>query len=228
MLDEHRAASEDHRASSCVFCPGNGHLETNQYLWRGRFAYLCAPRGQLVKGFLAVAPFRCVGSMAALTVEELSECAHICRIIESFYQTSYGVDAWTFYEQARGGGGRRTDPVGGFPLHAHLCGVPRYAPLHGFLARRYRAVSVAKLEELAVCATASPYVYVMTCRSGVRVRRVYQAREAHQQEQIESMRLKPVLAELLGLGGCADWRAYPGDHERGRLIERFGAFVSSC
>jgi hypothetical protein len=165
--------------------------------------------------------------VAEFTIDELLECVHICQVIENFYQKSYGVDAWTFYEQARGGGGRRIDLVGGFPLHAHLCSVPRYVPLHDFLALRYRAARATKLEDLAVHAAASPYVYVMTCRDGVRVRRLYQARDAREREQIESMRLKPMLAELLGLGSCADWRTYPGDHELARLIECFQAFAST-
>lgn len=226
-MPEKGYAEDSNGASPCVFCLGNGHLRAQQILWQGRACYLCAPRGQLVEGYLAVAPFRCVGSVAAFTVEELSECAHICQMIERFYHQSYGVEEWTFYEQARGGGGKRIDPVSRFPLHAHLCSVPRYVPLHAFLSRSYSTMCIADLGDLAIRTAASPYVYVMTRRGEVRVRRLYQACDAREREQIESMRLKPVLAELLGLAGRADWRAYPGDHERGRLIERFRAFAAS-
>ena len=41
----------------CVFCLDTGALRDDQVLLYGDAMYACAPRGQLVEGFAAIAPY---------------------------------------------------------------------------------------------------------------------------------------------------------------------------
>jgi hypothetical protein len=40
------------------------------------------------------------------------------------------------------------------------------------------------------------------------------------------MRLRPMIAGLMGLPGRGDWRAYPGDWELQQVVMKFGAHKS--
>src|SRR5437762_7776005 len=124
----------------CVYCLRSGRLRREQILLRGRHLYLCAPRGQLVEGYLVVAPYECTGCLADLPAAFIPELVRLKKMVEEFYATAYGVWSATFYEQGRAGGGARAEE---FPLHAHLCCLPLTLDVHPLLASRYPGTRVS-------------------------------------------------------------------------------------
>src|SRR4051812_46850788 len=118
----------------CIYCLDTGELRDEQVLLRGRDSYLCAPRGQLVEGYLAIAPYRCVGCLAMLPREQFAELQRFKNIVSAFYAHVYGVRHPMFYEQGRAGRNVSSDS---FPLHAHLCCLPLSADIHSVLTERY-------------------------------------------------------------------------------------------
>jgi hypothetical protein len=201
----------------CVFCLANGELDERQVLLRGTHLYICAPRGQLVEGCLIAAPYECIGCFAHAPASHLEELAVMQALIEGFYRDAYGVERATFYEQGRAGAGAAIDSAGGFPHHAHLCSLPLVVDLHGVVAREYAAVHVTNVDDSAHVSSGRPYLYVEAAGT----RAVYLARSAEGARSLEQLRLKPRIAELLGLGDRGDWRAYPGDEALERVIDRF-------
>jgi Protein similar to CwfJ C-terminus 1 len=208
-------------AEQCVFCLGNGHLRTEQILWRGDDLYLCAPRGQLVEGCLIIAPYRCVGCLARAVATQIAELEHMRGVVEAFYADVYGVTRATFYEQGRAGGGAVTDHEGGFPHHGHLFCLPLAVDLHRELAQDY-----ARLEGVALTDVRSPYVYVdgMDAAVGDRRRAMYVPRSREGWAALERLRLKPTVARLVGLPQRGDWRVHPGDRELEKVIEKFTSY----
>lgn len=202
---------------TCVYCLQNGHLRDEQVLLRGDAFYLCAPRGQLIEGFLVIAPYRCMGCLAQLPDREIDELLAMQELVRAFYARTYDTRAMLFYEQGRAGGGALTDPNDRFPLHAHLCGLPAAVNLHGYLRHRYLPVPVSSLAGLATAVHGQPYLYVETSDQ----RLAYLARLGVQSVEIEGARLKPVIARLMGISERGDWRAYPGGRELQRLVENW-------
>jgi diadenosine tetraphosphate (Ap4A) HIT family hydrolase len=169
---------------ACVFCLENRQLTEVQVLVRAERSYLCAPRGQLVEGFLAIAPYRCIGCLTQLPAHQMGEISALQDRVLAFYAWAYAAGSALFYEQGRAGGGARRDAAGEFPLHAHLCSLPVAANprskhmgnsaeppaanlandlaerLIEYLAGRYLAVRVARLHDLASTLGARPYLYV--------------------------------------------------------------------
>ena len=131
----------------CVYCLENALLTPAQILLRGANLYLCAPRGQLTEGFLAIAPYRCIGCLAMLPPDWYAELAQMERVVAGFYERAYGVTVATFYEQGRAGGGASPEEAGGFPLHAHLCCLPLSPDVHGLL-RKYRRKQISGWHDL--------------------------------------------------------------------------------
>ena len=104
----------DERLATCEYCLENRVLRDEQILARAERMYLCAPRGQLVEGYLAVVPYRCVGCLAHLPAECFAELARLLAAVQAFYAAAYGVTRPTIYEQGRAGGGATTDEAGAF------------------------------------------------------------------------------------------------------------------
>lgn len=205
----------------CVYCLGNGELSDGQVLLRGRHLYLCAPRGQLVEGYLVIAPLTCTGSLSAFPAGWSAELNILKGVVLAFYREAYGATDATLYEQGRAGGGARFDEAGGFPHHAHLCCLPLAVDLHALLAPRHVRLSLSGPEELSSVVPDRPYVYI---EGGAGRCCVYVPATDEGRQELERIRLKPAIAALLGLPDRGDWRAYPGDRELASLIRRFGAF----
>lgn len=203
----------------CVFCLENHHFSDEQILVRSDTMYLCAPLGQLVEGYLVVAPYHCGSSLNTLPAQRFPELDRLVALLEDFYQSAYGCDDALFYEQGRAGGGLTIDPDKAFPLHAHLCGLPVSCDLHGHLGKRYQRVDVSGSADIPAAADGQPYLYV---RAGGR-QCVYRGRP----EELERFRLTPQLAELLGFGDRATWRQHPGREKLDRLLQRFGAHTAT-
>jgi diadenosine tetraphosphate (Ap4A) HIT family hydrolase len=200
-----------------VYCLESRALRDEQVLVRGRDLYLCAPRGQLVEGYLAIAPYRCIGSLSLMPAGYFADLGRLIALVTRFYRAAYGTTRATFYEQGRAGGGAAVDGGGGFPLHAHLCCLPVAVDLHAVLAREYAPRGVAGPHELAVVARDEPYLYVECLGE----RAVYVARSPERRAALERSRLKPTIATLMGIPERGDWRVYPGDRELEGLIERW-------
>src|SRR5437016_739330 len=107
----------------CVYCLGQRQMRADQILLRGNEFYLCAPRGQLVEGYLVIAPYSCVGCLATLPPASFGEIGEHLALVRRFFADAYGVEQPIVYEQGRAGGGT-TAAESGFPLHAHLCCLP--------------------------------------------------------------------------------------------------------
>lgn len=208
---------------TCVYCLETGELHDRQILLHGEKLYLCAPRGQLIEGYLAIAPYRCIGSLSHMPACDFAELARFTAVVADFYQKAYGTRQLTFYEQGRAGGGASVDEAGGFPLHAHLCCLPLAVPVHAVLAQTYVPRAVSGPHELPVVARNEPYVYIESMDE----RFVYVARSGEQRVQLERTRLKPTIAALIGLPERGHWRAYPGDRELEQLINRWRLVCAS-
>lgn len=200
----------------CVYCLHTGELSDEQILLRGDDFYLCAPRGQLVEGYLVIAPYRCVGCLALLPRERFIEVQRMKNIVSAFYADTYHVTEAVFYEQGRGGGGSEAKT---FPLHAHLCSLPLIPDVDSLLTESYAGRSLDDIRELSE-GVEGPYVYVETRTTS----RLYFASDEQTRVALERMRLKPIIAALIGMPERGHWRDYPGDEELARLIERFRAF----
>ena len=203
-------------SATCVFCLANGELAERQILLQGEHLYLCAPRGQLVEGWLIIAPHDCIGCFAHAPDAHLEELATMQALVTRIYADAYGVTRPAFYEQGRAGGGAAIDGLGGFPHHAHLCCLPLDVDLHPLL-HEHAAVPVDGPAQAEAASAGRPYAYVAAAgRSAVYVPRTPQGWTS-----LEQLRLKPRVAELIGLRGRADWRRYPGDEALERVADRF-------
>ena len=206
--------------TACVYCLGTGELRDEQVLVRANDFYVCAPRGQIVEGYIAIAPYRCIGCLASIPGEWVDELSRLKQVIAEFYAEAYGVSRPTFYEQGRAGGGAANEALTGFPLHAHLCGVPIALDMHAMLAGQYTRRQVEGLHELRTVAANDPYIYVESCGE----QSVYLPRSQDQRAELATLRIKPELAAFIGRPERGHWRAYPGDDEVKRLIDHFTAF----
>jgi Protein similar to CwfJ C-terminus 1 len=209
----------------CVYCLSNDELHNRQILLRGRHFFLCAPRGQIVEGYLVIAPLSCTGSLSALPLSWFPELNLMKSVVSAFYREAYGVTDETIYEQGRAGGGARIDVVGGFPHHTHLCCLPLAVDLHTFLGQRYVRKNLSGPQELSFVVPDCPYVYTDGPDSGgLHKRCVYVPATDEGRLELERIRLKPVIATLIGLPERGNWRTYPGDRELESLLGRFKAF----
>jgi len=208
----------------CVFCLENGVLRADQILLRGKRVYACAPRGQLVEGFAAIAPYACVGSVSQLSRESVAELDEMVEMLGRFYRETYGCERWLLYEQGRGGGGLTVDPQDGFPIHTHLCALPLDIDLHAALAERFRSVSIRGTVDLANTVD-GPYLYVeRRDHKDRRDARLYLPSSPETRRELESSRVRPLVAALAGMPERGDWRDYPGDAELEAAVARFEAW----
>jgi len=211
-----------------VYCLSSATLSDDQILLRGRTMYLCAPRGQLVEGFLAVAPYDCVGALSLLPLESFIELERFSRVIDAFYVEAFGCSSWLIYEQGRGGGGASADIDAGFPFHAHLCAAPMSVDLHDPLAERFASNEISCLRELASTSRNRPYLYVDgEDRHGRRRKVVYLPPTPEMSGELERSRLKPLIAELAGIPHRGHWRACADDAELASLTARFTRWAGS-
>jgi hypothetical protein len=141
-----------------VYCLSNEELHSHQILLRSRHLFLCAPRGQIVEGYLVIAPLSCIGSLSTLPLSWFPELNLLKSVVSAFYREVYGVTDETLYEQGRAGGGVRINVVGGFPHHAHLCCLPLAVDLHTFLGRRYVRKKLSAPQDLSLVVPNLPYV----------------------------------------------------------------------
>ncbi len=216
---------EDAIRSACVYCLRNRLMASDQILLRGDHVYLCAPSGQLIEGYLVIASYDCVGAVSLLGDQARAEIAQLADVVAEFYRTFYGESRPIFYEQGRGGGGERCDATHRFPYHAHFCGLPVRLDAHANLAARFFGKPVATLQDLATVAAHVPYVYVDGVTDvGESQRIVYLPESPIDVTEMEALRLKPVLADLLGIPERADWRSYPGAAELAQVIQKFGRY----
>ena len=129
----------------CVYCVRTGQLRPHQLVLQGRSLYICAPRGQVVEGYLVIAPYRVHGMCRRLSRRGVCELVQMKRLVEEFYAAAYNARSALFYEQGRaGGGGTAAD----FPLHAHLCGLPLDLDVHQMLGARYCGIRLEGIESL--------------------------------------------------------------------------------
>jgi Protein similar to CwfJ C-terminus 1 len=204
----------------CVYCLENHELCEDQILLRGENLYLCAPLGQIIEGYLAIAPYRCIGSCSRLPATWLPELQWLHATVLAFYQKAYSVAAATFYEQGRAGGGASRDQAFGFPFHAHLCSLPLPVDLGAVLGPELDRRAVAGLQDLSAAAQGQPYLYVETPGEAA----VYLARSAEGRAALATMRLKPAIATLVGCPERGNWRAYPGEAELQRVKKHWWTY----
>lgn len=205
---------------ACVYCLRNKELLDDQILLRGDDLFLCAPRGQLIEGYLAIAPYECIGSFSRMPKGSFPELKRFRNAVLGFYERAYGLTQATFYEQGRAGAGASIDTAGGFPLHAHLCSLPLAVDLHSVLAPDFFRKTVSGLEDLPTVARDEPYIYVESTGETA----VYVASSGKGRAALAGMRLKPVIANLVGYPERGHWRTYPGDLELQKLRENWRVY----
>jgi hypothetical protein len=171
----------------------------------------------LIDGCLIIAPYECIGCFAHAPASYLEELD----ALQALVARVYAVARPSFYEQGRAGGGAATDELGGFPHHAHLCAMPLDVDLHPLL-REHAAVAVDRASDAAATSAERPYAYVEAAGRGA----VYLPRTREAWGSLERLRLKPLIAELIGLRGQADSRGYPGEDVLERMANRFQRAMS--
>jgi diadenosine tetraphosphate (Ap4A) HIT family hydrolase len=217
-------AAELGTSIKCVFCLDTGSLDARQVLQRSSSAYLAAPLGQVVEGFLTIAPYRCVSSLSQLAAEELADVVALQTLARRFLDVVYGVKSTICYEQGRGGDGSRLDSADGFPLHAHLCILPVTPPLGDRLAesarshlkRHFRKRQLSALNELPRACSGQPYLYLEAPYPTV-----FTGRNDVERRELSRARLKLLLTDLAGVPARANWRTCPGYEELNRLIQNW-------
>jgi diadenosine tetraphosphate (Ap4A) HIT family hydrolase len=218
----------------CVYCLETGALRDDQVILRGERMYTCVPRGQLVEGFAAIAPYACLGSLSQLPPESLAELEEMVVTLGRFYSETYDCERWLLYEQGRGGGGLTVDPQDGFPIHTHLCALPLdvdlhaaladRSDLHAELAGRFQSAPIRGVGDLADVVD-GPYLYVeRRDRQDRRDARVYRPSSSETRRELESSRIRLLVAALAGTPERGDWRDYPGDAELEAAVARFEAW----
>jgi hypothetical protein len=199
----------------CAFCQQTNVLADQQIVRRGRHVYLCVPRGQLVQGFLIIAPYSCTSEnggarcLSLMRPAALGEIAEISRLVRHFYAVRYGMVAPLIYEQGRAGSGEVFDSCGHFPHHAHLCCLPAAIDLHSSLRDRFEGVPISSISNIPVRVAGQPYVYIEGIGpAGKRDAVAYIPRTAGDHRVLATFRLKPMIARLLGRHPAeANWRA---------------------
>ncbi len=172
----------------------------------------------MIEGYLAIVPYECIGSFSQMPRETFPELKRLRSAVLGFYERAYGVtQATMFYEQGRAGAGASVAEIGGFPLHAHLCSLPLALDLHAVLAGKFVRKTVSGPEELSVVARDEPYVYVEDADETA----VYVASSSEGRAELTGMRLKTVIANLVGYPERGSWRTYPGDLELHKLKENW-------
>lgn len=209
---------------NCVYCLGNQILRPEQILFRGEKFFLCAPRGQLVEGYLTVAPYKCIGCLASLPASWIHELPVLVEMVERFYQEAYDRPPLLVYEQGRAGGGASIDAASSFPLHAHLCFLPVSVSLRAHLLQTYEVLPLSGLNELSKVASGRPYLFIEERLGELCDRAVYVAKFPEDRYQLETMRLKILIADLLGLSERGNWRDHPGDDALLDVIQKFAIF----
>lgn len=201
----------------CVYCLQNEILSDRQILLRGENLYLCAPLGQMIEGFMVIAPYQCIGSLSKMPLDYIRELENLTAIVAEFYAKAYRTSHMTFYEQGRAGASASRDGIDGFPLHAHLCCLPREVDLDAILAPHYSKLNLTGLRQLSERVPDAPYIYV----EDIDGKSVYVARDSEGRTALERKRLKPEIAALLGIPERGYWRTYPGYGELNQLIKQW-------
>ena len=201
----------------CVYCLENKILSDRQILHRGQNLYLCAPLGQMVEGFLVIAPYQCIGALSKMPFDYIPELENLIALVAEFYAKAYRTSHTTCYEQGRAGGGASRDEIDGFPMHAHLCCLPQEVDLDAILAQDYHKLNVTGFQQLSEHAPNEPYIYVKNMNG----KSLYVATDSEGRMDLERKRLKPEIASLLGIPERGYWRTYPGYQELDQLIKKW-------
>lgn len=200
---------------NCAFCLATGLLEPRQVLTRGRSLYVCAPRGPIVEGFLAIAPLRCVDCIARFPADYFDELDELIDLVRTFYRRAYACEAITLYEQGRGGGPFAAHPE--FPLHAHLCSVPLDLDLHRLLERSYVRHEVQGPRDLRRFGDQGPYLYVEACGS----KSAYVGATPSTRQALRQSQLRREVASLAGRPERGHWRDCTEDRELDSLLKQW-------
>lgn len=224
----------------CAFC-GHGNalhgepVLSDQILARGQHFYLCAPLGQIVEGFLIVAPYTCrcpktkrlFRCFAHIQDYELEELNRIIKIIAQFYRNYYGCNMFTQYEQGRAGGGASYDENGRFYHHAHLCHIPANVDLRPSLSAEFASVHLDSIGSIKNVSNGEPYLFLSNINSdGLTQSTIYLPRDNITRRRLEHIRLKDIIAKTLGCPEKWNWRAYPGTDEIDTVRQQFVEFTA--
>lgn len=203
----------------CVYCLEEGEIAPEQVLVRGEHLYLCAPRGPIVPGFLAIAPFRCIGCVGAFPAEYFDELDRLVDRVRAFYRAAYGQRDATFYEQGRAGGSLEGRPH--FPLHAHLCCLPVDLELDRALEDKYTRCPLAGPRELTLIADQGPYIYVESRG----VYRAYVGSSPEARLALKRSELRRDVAVLVGQPERGSWRDCDDREELNAIVRLWNVHI---
>lgn len=211
----------------CPFCKPKETF-SSQLLLVGRHFYMIAPKGQMVEGYIFIAPFYCqspshyFGCFAHIRQEQVPELRLMRKIVGDFYQSCYGGVPGIYYEQGKAGAGDVWNPSGRFRYHAHFCCFPLALNLHPILSQKFPFEAIDDYGQIPVVARDMPYWYVECLdASGVYVKRIYDVSGTDYQEHTF---IRPIIAQEIGLPERANWRNYVGDAEIEATVAKFAAW----
>lgn len=214
-------------ANECLFCNPRKSFAPNQILLEGQYFYLFAPKGQIIEGYIILAPYSCTTirfqSLADTPSNYMAELLNFVNIIQLFFKTCYGIKHGVFFEHGRAGICLTYKHSWSDCYHAHLCCYPVDINLHDVLMKQYSARQIKDCSVIPMVAKDRRYLYLESVNAfgGVSRNIFYVSDDC----VIERGFLRGMLADRLGCQERADWRTYPGEKEIASTSIRFSQFM---
>lgn len=164
--------------------------------------------GQIVEGYLLIAPKKHYLSIAALPNELFNELEFVKKKIEETLTNIYIKPI--FFEH---GSVSEKQRAGCCVTHAHIHAVPADVSISDFLSKNFIANKIKFYSELP---KNEAYLFLEEKNE----RFVYSI-----EEFVPSQYLRKIIANRLGCAEKGDWRAYPGINELKKTIEKLKPFL---
>lgn len=215
---------------TCVFCNTKDSFKDEQILYKGKYFYLVVPKGQIVDGFLIIAPYSCdisnggIISLSTASNEVFNELKALIKHIKKFYKYSYNIDSFSYYEQGRGAEGKIRDDLNDFPIHSHVCTLPSTYNFQEYMKNNYNEVLLNQLEDINKVKT--HYLLLSTCGNIERIC-AYTGKNQEQIEELSHFRFKKIIADLLNCHEKEQWRMCSEIDEKiiNDTIKKYNEFI---
>lgn len=217
----------------CVFCNIEDNFTEEQILYRGKYFYLVVPKGQIVEGYMIISPYKCdihdggIRSLSTAPKEVFKEMKAILEHIKKFYEFSYNIDSFSYYEQGRGAMQNEVDDLNAFPIHSHVCTLPSIYNFQEYMKNNYKEISLSKIEDIEKINT---YYLLLSYVNNSKERIcAYTGKTPKQIEELSHFRFKKVIASCLGCEDREQWRLCADiDQEAiGKVLTKYRSFINN-
>lgn len=212
----------------CVFCDYKSSFKKEQIIYENEKYYVCIPKGQIVEGFLILAPkdheeFNCLAEAGTMFIDDILKSIVW---IKEFYRIMYKCDDFIIYEQGRGCGNAYIDVVGGFFHHMHLCFMPKTFDFGCLLGENDDFV----LKELSsiydIQTLSEPYFLCCNVTTDEYKWKLLTTRTEENYILLRTFRFKEIFKKLSKIENAAQWRNSTMDDEYiGRVVSKFNLFM---